>query len=155
MCVRESAKEKERERESMNMLAILSALQLQCISIETLTRYCSLITVQYRLDIDIAGWRRPIGYFELQVIFRNRATRHRALLQNMTRYCTLITANSSPGGVSSLAGSPKKNPEEWDPPRSTWYKFFEGSPLPWLGNLPNQKKPRGVGFPGINVCVCA
>ena len=30
------------------------------------------------------GWRRPIGYLKLQVIFRNRATNFRALLQKMT-----------------------------------------------------------------------
>ena len=29
-------------------------------------------------------WRRPIGYLKLQVIFRKRATNHRALLRKMT-----------------------------------------------------------------------
>jgi len=43
-----------------------------------------------------------------------------------------------PGGVSYLLCSLIKNPEEEDPPRSTWYKFFEGGPLAsdsWLGNI--------------------
>ena len=35
-----------------------------------------------------------------------------------------------PPGVSYLLCSLIKNPEEEDPPRSTWYKFFEGGPLP-------------------------
>jgi len=35
-----------------------------------------------------------------------------------------------PGVVSYLLCSPIKNPEEEDPLRSTWYKFFEGGPLP-------------------------
>ena len=30
------------------------------------------------------GWRRPIGCLKLQVIFRKRATNHRALLRKMT-----------------------------------------------------------------------
>jgi len=35
-----------------------------------------------------------------------------------------------------------------NPPRSIWYKFFEGCPLPpgsWLGNIWNKKQPRGGG----------
>ena len=53
-----------------------------------------------------------------------------------------------PGGGSYLLGSLIKNLEEEDPPRSTWYKFFEGGPLPpgsWLGNLTNWKPPPGGG----------
>ena len=38
--------------------------------------------------------------------------------------------NSPPGGFSYLLCSPIKTPEEGDPPRSTWYKFFEEGPLP-------------------------
>jgi len=41
-----------------------------------------------------------------------------------------------------------KNPEEEDTPRRTWYKFFEGSPLPpcsWSGNIVNRKPPRRGG----------
>ena len=30
------------------------------------------------------GWRRPIGCLKLQVIFRKRATKYRALSQKMT-----------------------------------------------------------------------
>jgi len=30
------------------------------------------------------GWQRPIGCLKLQVIFRKRATNHRALLRKMT-----------------------------------------------------------------------
>ena len=32
----------------------------------------------------VTGWRRPIGYFQLQVIFRKRATNYSALLRKMT-----------------------------------------------------------------------
>ena len=35
-----------------------------------------------------------------------------------------------------------------DPPRRTWYKFFEGGPLThgsWWGNIVNRKPPRGGG----------
>jgi len=57
------------------------------------------------------------------------------------------------GGVSYLLCSLIKNPEEEDPPRSTWYKFFEGGTLPpgsWLGNIANRNPPRG-GFSAINL----
>ena len=43
---------------------------------------------------------------------------------------TLIERNLPPRGVSYLLCLLIKNPEEEDPPRSTWYKFFEGFPLP-------------------------
>jgi len=33
---------------------------------------------------DAAGWRRPMGCYKLQVIFRKRATNYRALLRKMT-----------------------------------------------------------------------
>jgi len=49
-----------------------------------------------------------------------------------------------PGGVLYLLCSLIRNPEEEDPPRSTWYKLFEGGPLPpgsWSGNI--VKPPRG------------
>jgi len=39
-----------------------------------------------------------------------------------------------------------KNPEEEDPFRSTWYKFFERGPHPpgsWWGKMVNRKTPRG------------
>jgi len=55
----------------------------------------------------------------------------------------------SPGGGSYLLCSLIKNLEEEDPPRSTWYKFFEGVPLPsssWSGNMVNRKPPWGGGF---------
>jgi len=60
-------------------------------------------------------------------------------------------------GISYLAGSLTKNPEEEDPPRSTWYKFFVGGPLPpgsCVGNLPNKKHPSGGGGPAINIHIC-
>jgi len=38
-----------------------------------------------------------------------------------------------------------KNPEGEESPRSTWYKFFEGGPLPWSGNIVNRKHPPGGG----------
>jgi len=41
----------------------------------------------------------------------------------------LIEGNP-PGGVSYLLGCLFKNPEEEDPNRIIWYKFFEGGPLP-------------------------
>jgi len=47
----------------------------------------------------------------------------------------------SPTGEVSYLALTKKLEEE-DPPRSTWYKFFVGGPLPpgsWLGNLPNRR----------------
>ena len=74
-------------------------------------------------------------------------------------YMTLIAGNpplqETPpsGGVSYLLCSLIKNPEEEDPPRSTWYKFFEGGTLPpgsWLGNIANRNPPRG-GFSAINL----
>ena len=43
---------------------------------------------------------------------------------------TMIERTPPPGKVSRLLCSLIKNPEEEDPPRSTWYKFFEGGPLP-------------------------
>ena len=61
----------------------------------------------------------------------------------------LIALNTPPRAVFYLAGFPTKNPEEEDPRRSTWYKFFEGGPFllgSWLGNLPHTKKTRGGGF---------
>jgi len=59
-----------------------------------------------------------------------------------------------PGGGSYLRCSLIKNLSEQDPPRSTWYKFFEGGPLPpgsWSGNIVNRKPPRGGGVLSINV----
>jgi len=41
------------------------------------------------------GWRRPIGCLKLQVIFRQRATNYRALLQKMT-YKDEVSYGSSP-----------------------------------------------------------
>ena len=61
---------------------------------------------------------------------------------------TLIEKNPG-GGGSSLLCFLIKNPEEEDPPWSTWYKFFEGGPLPpgsWSGNIVNRKTPRGGGL---------
>jgi len=58
-----------------------------------------------------------------------------------------------PGKVSRLLCSLIKNPEEEDPPRSTWYKLFEGGPLPpgsWSGNIENRKPPPGGGVLSIN-----
>jgi len=40
--------------------------------------------MQVYLVVFSIGWRRPIGCFNLQVIFRKRATKYRALLQKMT-----------------------------------------------------------------------
>jgi len=54
----------------------------------------------------------------------------------------------TPGGVSYLLCSHIKKHEWEDPPRSTWYKFFEGGPLThgsWWGNIVNRKPPRGGG----------
>jgi len=42
-----------------------------------------------------AGWRRPIGCFKLQVIFRKRAINYRALLRKMT-YKDKASYGSSP-----------------------------------------------------------
>jgi len=61
-----------------------------------------------------------------------------------------------PVGFPYLLCSLIKNPEKEDPPRSAWYKFFEGGPLPlgsWLGNIVNRKPPRGEGFLSINLHV--
>ena len=58
-----------------------------------------------------------------------------------------------PGGVSCLLCSLIKNPEKEDPPRSTWYAFFEGGPLPpgsWSGNIVNRKPPRRGVILSIN-----
>ena len=55
----------------------------------------------------------------------------------------------TPGGVSYLLGSLIKYPEKEDLPRSTWYKFFEGGPLPpdsWLRTLAHRKPTPGGGF---------
>ena len=41
------------------------------------------------------GWRRPVGYLTLQVIFRKRTNNHRALLQKMT-YKDEASYGSSP-----------------------------------------------------------
>jgi len=41
----------------------------------------------------------------------------------------IIERNPPPGGVSYLLCSLIKKREQEDPPRSTWYKFFEGGPL--------------------------
>ena len=41
------------------------------------------------------GWRRPIGYLRLQVIFHKRATNYRALLHKMT-YKHKASCGSSP-----------------------------------------------------------
>jgi len=63
----------------------------------------------------------------------------------------LIERTPPPGGVSYLLCCLIKKPEEEDPLRSTWYKFFERGPLPlesWLGNIVNKKTPPegGVSF---------
>jgi len=44
------------------------------------------------------GWRRPIGFLKLQVIFRKRATNYRALLRKMT-YEDKASYGSSPHPV--------------------------------------------------------
>ena len=52
-----------------------------------------------------------------------------------------LSGKDAARGVSYLLCPLIKNPEEEDPkkknpPRSTWYKFFEGGPFPpgsWLG----------------------
>ena len=59
-----------------------------------------------------------------------------------------------PGGVFYLVGSITKNPEKEDPPRSTWYKLFEGGPLApssLLENPPNRGKTLGGRFPAISL----
>jgi len=43
---------------------------------------------------------------------------------------------------------PNQEPGGRGPPRSTWYKFFEGGPLPlgsWWGNILYRKPPQGGG----------
>jgi len=63
----------------------------------------------------------------------------------------LIERNPPPSGVSCLLCSLIK---EEGPPRSTWYKFFEGGPLPagsWSGNIVNRKPPPGGGNLSIKV----
>jgi len=42
----------------------------------------------------------------------------------------LIERTPPPRGVFYLLCSLIKNPEEEDSPQNTWYKFFEGGPLP-------------------------
>ena len=42
------------------------------------------------------GWRRPIGFLKLQVIFRKRATGYRALLRKMTYKDKAIYGSSPP-----------------------------------------------------------
>jgi len=66
----------------------------------------------------------------------------------------LIAGTLPPRGGLVFCSFPTKNPEEEDPPRSAWYKFFRGGPLPpgsWLGNLPNRKPTQGGGFPAIKI----
>ena len=68
----------------------------------------------------------------------------------------LIVGNPYPRGGPYSASSLTKKPEEKDPPRSTWYKFFEGGPLDlgsWLGKLPNRRPPQGGGFPAMNIYI--
>jgi len=55
----------------------------------------------------------------------------------------------SPGGVSYWLCSLIKNPEEDHPRQSTWYKLFEGGPLPpgsWPGTIVNRNPCGGGGF---------
>jgi len=65
------------------------------------------------------GWRRSIGCLKLLVIFRKKATNHRALLRKMTRKDKASYGSSPPSNAScwgsstpllSSAGSPKQNP---------------------------------------------
>ena len=61
----------------------------------------------------------------------------------------LIKEPPPPWGVFFLLSYLIKNPEEEDPPRSTWYKFFEGGPLTpgsSSGNMVNRKPPWDGSF---------
>ena len=64
-------------------------------------------------------------------------------------YYTLIERTfPPPGGGSYQPCSLIKNPEGEDPPRSIWYKLFDGGPFPpgcWSGNMVNRKPPGGGG----------
>jgi len=73
-----------------------------CMSISIATQYIDtsidvihIHTCIFRYTYTRTGWRRPVGCLELQVIFRKRATNHRALLRKIT--CTdKISYSSSP-----------------------------------------------------------
>jgi len=62
----------------------------------------------------------------------------------------LIAGTSPPRGGFLFTVFPIKNPDQEDPPRSTWYKSFEGGPLspdPWLGDIVNRQSPSKYGNP--------
>jgi len=82
--------------------------------------------------------------FSEQIGILSWSSRQRAILCIVNIRCRNDAGTPPPlGGVSYLAYSLNKNPEEEEPPQRTWYKFFEGGPLPWLGNLPNMRPPGG------------
>jgi len=60
----------------------LISMKSQCIRATWLDDIISLVLIMTSLT----GWRRPTGCPQWQVIFRKRATKHRALLRKMT--CT-------------------------------------------------------------------
>jgi len=66
-------------------------------------------------------------------------------------YIYIYSSQETPplGGVSYLAASLTKNPDQEDLPRRICTMCFEGGPSPpvsWLGSLPNRAPPGGRGF---------
>jgi len=101
------------------------------------------------VTVDIDG-RCRFTYGELRSIF-DRRLKIEIILWSISS--TIPVENWSketplPGGFSISCVPWSRTREEEDPPRSTWYKFFEGGPLPsgsWSGNIVNRKPPRGGG----------
>ena len=70
-------------------------------------------------------------------------------MQRYSIYTSWSKETPLPGGVRYLLCSLIKSRVQEDPPRSTWYKSFEGGPLAhgsWWGNIVNTKPRRGGGF---------
>jgi len=65
---------------------VCGAVMCGCVCL----RACSMCCVEYS-----TGWRKPIGCFKLQVIFRKRATNSRALLRKIT-YKDMASYDSTP-----------------------------------------------------------
>ena len=55
-----------------------------CVCVLVRVHICVCMCVRLTPRFATTGWRRPIGCFELQVIFRKRATNYRDLLWKMT-----------------------------------------------------------------------
>ena len=70
-----------------------------------LHKWCSVVQRNTtNSSLRLTGWRRPIGCLKLQVIFRKRATNHRALFREMTYRDKTSCDSTPPCDINPYAG---------------------------------------------------